>query len=134
MTIRDHDDKPMLGLRREDKNHWERRTPLTPDHVRHLVDQGVRVRVQPSTVRIFSDDDYRAAGALVDEDLSSCPVVFGVKEIPAALLPRNPAAARMAKMINPAGTPTKTSTCTSSRVFSLRAIGHEPPSDPVRLG
>ena len=86
MTIRDHDDKPMLGLRREDKNHWERRTPLTPDHVRHLVDQGVRVRVQPSTVRIFSDDDYRAAGALVDEDLSSCPVVFGVKEIPAALL------------------------------------------------
>ena len=75
----------MLGLRREDKSHWERRAPLTPDHVRWLVERGVRVRVQPSTVRVFTDDDYRAAGALVDEDLSACPVVFGVKEIPSAL-------------------------------------------------
>ena len=59
--------------------------PLSPDHVRHLVERGVRVRVQPSTVRIFPDEDYRAAGAQIDEDLSSCPVVFGVKEIPSAM-------------------------------------------------
>jgi saccharopine dehydrogenase (NAD+, L-lysine forming) len=85
MPIQDHDLKPTLGLRREDKNHWERRVPLTPDHVRQLVERGVRVRVQPSTIRIFPDDDYRAAGALVDEDLSSCPVIFGVKEIPSAM-------------------------------------------------
>ena len=85
MTTRDPDPKPLLGLRREDKSHWERRTPLTPDHVRWLVERGVRVRVQPSTVRVFTDDEYRAVGAQVDEDLSPCPVVFGVKEIPSAL-------------------------------------------------
>jgi len=86
MTTRAFDNKPLLGLRREDKSHWERRTPITPAHVRQLVERGVRVRVQPSTVRVFTDDEYRAVGALVDEDLSPCSVVFGVKEIPSALL------------------------------------------------
>lgn len=28
-----------LGIRRENKGHWERRVPLTPDNVRVLVDQ-----------------------------------------------------------------------------------------------
>ncbi len=72
-----------VGLRREDKNEWERRVPLTPDHVRSLVRQGVQVVVQPSTIRIFKDDEYRSVGAAVHENLSDCRVVFAVKEIPA---------------------------------------------------
>src|SRR5215475_11493860 len=72
-----------VGLRREDKNEWERRVPLTPDHVQSLVQQGVKVYVQPSTIRVFKDDDYRQAGATVQEDLSGCGIVFAVKEIPA---------------------------------------------------
>src|SRR5215831_14422499 len=72
-----------VGLRREDKNEWERRVPLTPDHVRSLVQQGVQVYVQPSTIRVFKDDEYRQAGAAVQEDLSDCGIVFAVKEIPA---------------------------------------------------
>lgn len=73
----------VVGIRREDKSHWERRAPLTPDQVRQLHDKhGIDFWVQPSGIRVFSDDDYRQAGARIQEDLSSCPVVFAVKEIP----------------------------------------------------
>ncbi len=76
----------MIGIRREDKNRWERRAPLTPEHVKELTRHGVAVAVEPSTLRVFPDEAYRAAGAHVVEDLSSCPLVVGVKEIPAERL------------------------------------------------
>lgn len=71
-----------IGIRREDKNEWERRTPITPELVARLTARGIAVRVQPSTIRVYPDDEYAQAGAIVDEDLSSCQVVFGVKEMP----------------------------------------------------
>lgn len=74
--------RAIIGIRREDKNRWERRAPLTPSDIRDLVAQGVEVVVQPSGIRAFPDEDYVAAGARVDEDLSSCQVVLGVKEMP----------------------------------------------------
>jgi alpha-aminoadipic semialdehyde synthase len=75
-----------IGIRREDKNEWERRVPLVPAHVRQLVEEGVRVIVQPSSIRVFTDDEYRQAGAEIQESLSPCSVVFAVKEIPIQLL------------------------------------------------
>ncbi|HDP95148.1 MAG TPA: hypothetical protein ENN40_07300, partial [Candidatus Aminicenantes bacterium] len=76
----------VIGIRREDKNEWERRAPLTPDHVRRLKEaHGVHTIVQPSPIRVFTDDEYRAAGAQISEDLSRARVVFAVKEIPAEL-------------------------------------------------
>jgi len=76
-----------IGIRAEDKNRWERRAPLTPDHVAELVHQhAVEVRVQPSARRAFSDLDYERAGATLSLDLEPCDVVLGVKEIPAAKL------------------------------------------------
>jgi alpha-aminoadipic semialdehyde synthase len=74
----------LLGIRREDKNLFEKRVPLVPDDVRALAPQA-RVIVQPAPRRIFSDDAYRAAGATLGEDLASCPVILGVKEIPPQL-------------------------------------------------
>jgi len=79
----------VIGLRREDKNKWERRAPLAPRHVADLKKQGFKVIVQPSTLRVFTDDDYRDAGAVVQEDLSECSVITAVKEVPIeSLLPR----------------------------------------------
>ena len=76
-------------IRREDKNEWERRAPLSPDHVAELVrDHGLAFFVQASGLRAFADDDYRAAGARVSEELGGCPVVLGVKEIPVDLIER----------------------------------------------
>jgi alpha-aminoadipic semialdehyde synthase len=80
----------LIAIRREDKNEWERRTPLTPAHVAWLTqEQGVEVLVQPSTIRVFTNAAYAAAGATLPEDLSAAQVVLAIKEIPAALLQPN---------------------------------------------
>jgi len=75
-----------IGIRREDKNRWERRVPLSPDHVQTLVDQGIDVVVQPSSLRIFDNDSYSEAGAVVKEDISDADVILAVKEVPEELL------------------------------------------------
>lgn len=47
---------PPIAVRREDKNQWERRTPLTPDHVAELVrEHELEVWVEPSPLRVFPD-------------------------------------------------------------------------------
>jgi alpha-aminoadipic semialdehyde synthase len=76
-----------IGIRREDKNQWERRVPLVPEDLSRLIaEESLRFTVQPSPIRVFQNDEYEAAGAEVSEDLSACPVVLAVKEIPARLL------------------------------------------------
>jgi len=72
--------KISLGIRREDKNPWERRVPLIPVHARELLRQfPLEIRIQPSPIRVFSDEDYRREGVVVSEDLSSCSIVLAVK-------------------------------------------------------
>ena len=72
-----------IGIRREDKNIWERRVPLIPEHVKQLKEEHDIVTVlQPSENRAFSYQEYINAGAKIDEELSNCPIVFAVKEIP----------------------------------------------------
>lgn len=72
-----------LGIRREDKNRWERRVPLCPEHVERLVKEyNVKVIIQPSKRRIFPDSQFIDAGALVQEDLSTADIIMGVKEVP----------------------------------------------------
>jgi alpha-aminoadipic semialdehyde synthase len=76
-----------IGIRREDKSKWERRVPLIPDDVARLKEKsGIQTVIQPSEIRIYPDDEYRRAGAIVEEDLSDCPVVFAVKEIPVGFI------------------------------------------------
>jgi alpha-aminoadipic semialdehyde synthase len=75
--------KTRIGIRREDKNKWEKRTPLIPIHVRQLIDQhNMEIWIQPSSIRIFTDEEYRREGALIKEDLSPCQIIFSIKEIP----------------------------------------------------
>jgi saccharopine dehydrogenase (NAD+, L-lysine forming) len=72
-----------IGIRREDKSRWERRVPVTPEDARMLREEhGVEVWLQPSPIRVFSEEEFIQAGALVQEDLSPCPVIFAVKEMP----------------------------------------------------
>jgi saccharopine dehydrogenase (NAD+, L-lysine-forming) len=77
----------IIGIRREDKNKWERRVPLIPAHVGDLKEtHGIATIVQPSDIRIFSDQEYRTAGAEIRENLSEAAVIFAVKEIPIHLI------------------------------------------------
>ncbi len=73
----------LIGIRHEDKYAMERRAPLTPKHVKRLTDQEkLDILVQTSDKRIFTDEEYRKAGAKIGGDLKNCDVIFGVKEIP----------------------------------------------------
>ena len=75
-----------IGIRREDKSIWERRVPIVPEHARQLEEEyGIQVWVQPSETRAFREEEFTRAGARIEDDLSPCPVIFGVKEIPASL-------------------------------------------------
>ena len=75
-----------IGIRREDKSVWERRAPLVPTDVERLVAAGNEVLVQPSEIRAFADEEYRRAGARVQEDLAPAQVILAVKEVPIPLL------------------------------------------------
>ncbi|KAJ2416281.1 hypothetical protein GGI10_001078 [Coemansia sp. RSA 2530] len=76
--------KPLvIGIRREDKNRWERRVALTPAHVKDLIaETGAQVIVQPSNTRIFNNASFVAAGATINEDLSHADAILGIKEVP----------------------------------------------------
>ena len=77
----------VIGIRREDKNRWERRAPLVPAGVSELQSRhGLRFVVQPSDIRVFTDQEYRSAGATIAEDLGAADVIFAVKEVPARLI------------------------------------------------
>ncbi len=79
--------KKILGIRREDKNKWERRVPIIPEDLKGLKDaHGIDAIVQPSQIRIYPDEAFKDNGAVVDEDLSMADTIFAVKEIPVDLL------------------------------------------------
>ena len=76
-----------IGIRREDKNEWERRVPLVPaDLVELSQDPNLAFTIQPSAIRVFTDDEYRQVGITVDESLDDADIVVAVKEIPLQLL------------------------------------------------
>ncbi len=72
-----------VGIRHEDKYLMERRSALTPRHVKKLVGHGIEVHVERSK-RVFHENEYKHAGAVITDNLSEIPVIFGVKEIPAS--------------------------------------------------
>ena len=72
-----------VGIRHEDKYVMERRVAITPRHVEKLMQkEKLEFVVQSSPKRIFTDAEFKAAGARVENNLKDCPVIFGVKEIP----------------------------------------------------
>jgi saccharopine dehydrogenase (NAD+, L-lysine forming) len=77
----------IIGIRRENKNEWEKRTPLIPEDIKSLIEKyGLRALVQTSKIRAYNDDDYRVSGAEIDEDLNHADLIFGVKEVPTDLV------------------------------------------------
>jgi alpha-aminoadipic semialdehyde synthase len=78
-----------VGIRREDKNIWERRTPIIPEHIKELKEKDIELFVQPSKIRVFKDEEYAEAGAKIQDELSNCDVIFAVKEIPIDFFEKN---------------------------------------------
>jgi len=77
----------LIGIRREDKNIWEKRVPLIPEDAGELVrNHSLEIWIQPSPLRVFPDSDFERQGVIIREDLSPCPIVLAVKEIPISLI------------------------------------------------
>ena len=76
----------LIGVRREDKNKWERRVPLTPADAAALQSEGIRFLIQAAPNRVFPDSEYSDRGITVAEDIAPADLVLAVKEIPSALL------------------------------------------------
>lgn len=71
-----------IGIRYEDKYALEKRVPLIPKHVKQLIAKGIEVKVVSSEKRIFKDEEYRNAGAIITEEPLDADIILGVKEIP----------------------------------------------------
>ena len=79
-----------IGVIREEKVPPDSRVPLTPEQCSFINEPGkIQVVVQPSTNRCFDDESYHDAGISLQEDLSDCDVLMGVKEVPIGKLISN---------------------------------------------
>lgn len=73
-----------IGLIREGKTPADNRVALTPAQCKwvHKNTSDVKIVVQSSPQRCFTDKEYRSAGVEVTEDMSHCDILFGIKEVP----------------------------------------------------
>ena len=80
-----------IGLVREGKFPPDNRVALTPAQCKWIQKNapGVRVLVESSPDRCYTDREYRSAGIEVAEDISESDVFFGIKEVPAEALIKN---------------------------------------------
>lgn len=72
-----------IGLIREEKIPADTRVALTPHQcVEIQKEYGVKIQVAPAPNRCFSDEEYTAAGIELNENLSDCDILLGIKEVP----------------------------------------------------
>lgn len=74
----------LIGLIRERKNPPDTRVPFTPKQCVEVMNKypEIRIIVESSPNRCYSDAEYEAEGIEVVNDMSNCDVLLGVKEVP----------------------------------------------------
>lgn len=72
-----------IGILHEGKTPPDKRVPLTPEHCVEVQEKfpDVEIIVQPSPVRCFKDEEYSRLGIQLNEDVSECDILLGVKEV-----------------------------------------------------
>ena len=72
-----------IGVLRETKNPPDRRVALPPGRILELKTTypDIEIVVQPSELRCYKDDEFLSAGLVLQEDVSDCDVLIGVKEV-----------------------------------------------------
>ena len=79
-----------IALIRERKNPPDRRVVLTPHQAQELQQtfSDLEIVAETSSLRAFSDDEYRQAGIKIVKEIGNADVLLGVKEVPIdALIP-----------------------------------------------
>jgi alanine dehydrogenase len=74
----------VIGLIREGKIPADNRVALTPAQCKWIQknSDSVKIIVQSSSTRCFSDREFLMAGVEVREDVTDCDILFGIKEVP----------------------------------------------------
>ena len=79
-----------FGIIQERKNPPDRRVVLSPQLCHTVLEKHpeAQIIVEPSSIRVFDDSEYKAFGIEVASKMEDCEVLLGVKEVPIeALLP-----------------------------------------------
>ncbi|MEP0132386.1 MAG: NAD(P)-dependent oxidoreductase [Eudoraea sp.] len=73
-----------FGIIRERKNPPDRRVVLSPQACQKVLETHAeaQITVEPSSIRVFTDQEYVAAGLEVASKMEECDVLLGVKEVP----------------------------------------------------
>ena len=79
-----------FGIIKERKNPPDKRVVLSPTLCQNVLKKHpeVQLTVEPSDIRVFSDEEYVEKGIEVASRMTDCDVLLGVKEVPvSALIP-----------------------------------------------
>ena len=68
---------------KETKNPPDKRVPILPSQIDIIEKQfqNVKISVEPSSLRCFSDEEYEHLGSKMETDPNSCDFLIGVKEV-----------------------------------------------------
>lgn len=77
-----------IGLIREDKIPADNRVAFSPAQCKLIEKKypDIKVIVQSSKHRCFSDKEYKKAGIKVKDSVEECDILFGIKEVPPQML------------------------------------------------
>jgi len=77
-----------IAILRETKTPPDRRVPFTPNQCRMMLEQypGLEICIQPDPHRCFSNSEYIACGIKLQEEISNCDLLVGVKEVKTSYL------------------------------------------------
>ncbi|MEN8139506.1 MAG: NAD(P)-dependent oxidoreductase [Bacteroidota bacterium] len=73
-----------IGIIREEKTPADWRVTFSPKQCEKIVEiyPDIEIIVQTSNIRCFKDSEYEKSGFKVQEDISDCDILIGVKEVP----------------------------------------------------
>jgi saccharopine dehydrogenase (NAD+, L-lysine forming) len=80
--------KLRIGIVREGKVPPDKRVPMLPDQCAEVLRKypDLSITIQPSDIRCIANSEYANLNIKLDEDLSGCDILLGIKEVPPHLL------------------------------------------------
>ena len=76
-----------IGLVKEGKIPADNRVALTPAQCKWVQQYfDVKIKVQHSETRCYKDKEYTEEGIELNDDLSDCDILLGIKEVPVDML------------------------------------------------
>ena len=80
-----------IGIIREGKTPPDLRSPLTPLQCVELMQHfpETEIVVQPSEFRCFKNSDFEKVDISINENISDCDILLGIKEVPSEELIAN---------------------------------------------